>query len=89
MVAGTSGGLVLFQPVPDRIPPEAAADAPLEDLVAAAPWAGLIDAAAEKDAGVARGPHPGKGCNHGHARPAALNLIYHTSISIRNVRWDW
>ena len=28
-----------------------AADAPLEDLVAAAaPWAGLIDAAAEKDA---------------------------------------
>ena len=35
----------------DRIPPEAAADVPLEDLLAAAaPWAGIIDATAETDA---------------------------------------
>jgi hypothetical protein len=49
--SGLAGGLVLFQPVPDRMPPGAVADAPLEDLVAAAaPWAGIIDAAAETDA---------------------------------------
>jgi hypothetical protein len=48
---GLAGALVLFQPVPDRIPPEAAADVPLEDLLAAAaPWAGIIDATAETDA---------------------------------------
>lgn len=48
---GLAGGLVLFQPVPDRIPPEAAANVPLEDLMAAAaPWAGIIDATAETDA---------------------------------------
>jgi hypothetical protein len=48
---GLASGLVLFQPAPDRIPPEAAADIPIEDLLAAAaPWAGLIDAAAETDA---------------------------------------
>jgi hypothetical protein len=35
-----AGGLVLFQPVPDRMLPEAAVDVPLEDLTAAAaPWA--------------------------------------------------
>ena len=46
---GLADGLVLFQPAPDRIPPEAA-DVLLEDmLAAAAPWAGLIDAAAETD----------------------------------------
>ena len=45
---GLAGGLVLFQPAPDRMPPEAVTDVPVEDLLAAAaPWAGLLDAAAE------------------------------------------
>jgi hypothetical protein len=48
---GLAGGLVLFQPVPDHVPPEAITSAPAEDLMAAAaPWAGLIDATAETDA---------------------------------------
>jgi hypothetical protein len=43
--------LVLFQPVPDYIPPEAITGTPVEDLMAAAaPWAGLIEATAETDA---------------------------------------
>jgi hypothetical protein len=49
--SGLVGGLVLFQPSPDRMPPEAAIDVPLEDaLAAAAPWADILDAAAETDA---------------------------------------
>lgn len=49
-LCGLAGGLVLFQPVPDRLPPEAVPDAPVEDLLAvAAPWAALAYAAAETD----------------------------------------
>jgi hypothetical protein len=48
---GLAGGLVLFQPAPDYISPEAITGAPVADLMAAAaPWAGLIDATAETDA---------------------------------------
>jgi hypothetical protein len=36
-----------------------------------APDGRFIAAAADRP-GMARGPHPGKGCDHGHARPAAL-----------------
>jgi hypothetical protein len=47
---GLAGGLVLFQPAPDRMLPEAIPDVPMEDLLAAAgPWAALIGAATETD----------------------------------------
>jgi hypothetical protein len=48
---GQAAGLVLFQPAPDYLPPEARPEVSLEEmLAAAAPWAGLIDAAQETDA---------------------------------------
>jgi hypothetical protein len=47
---GQAAGLVLFQPAPDDLPPEARPEVPLEEmLAAAAPWAGMIDAAQETD----------------------------------------
>jgi hypothetical protein len=47
---GQAAGLVLFQPTPDYLPPEARPEVSLEEmLAAAAPWAGMIDAAQETD----------------------------------------
>jgi hypothetical protein len=49
-LSGQAGGLVLFQPASDYIPPEAMTDVPVEDLLqAAAPYAGIIDASRETD----------------------------------------
>ena len=47
---GRAAGLVLFQPTPDYLPPEARSEVSLEEILAAAtPWAGLIEAAQETD----------------------------------------
>ncbi len=44
-LAGLAGALLLFQPAPDHIPPEAMVDASVEELLqAAAPYAGIVDA---------------------------------------------
>jgi hypothetical protein len=49
-LSGLAGGLVLFQPAPDYIPPEAMSDVPVEELIRVAePYAGLVDASRETD----------------------------------------
>ncbi|HEX6521094.1 MAG TPA: hypothetical protein VF070_13970, partial [Streptosporangiaceae bacterium] len=50
-ISGFAGGLLLFQPAADHLPPEAMTDVPFEQLVqAAAPYTPLIDAWRETDA---------------------------------------
>jgi hypothetical protein len=49
--SGMAGGLALFQPVPDYLPPDAFSDVPVEELIqAAAPYSGFIEAVRETDA---------------------------------------
>jgi hypothetical protein len=49
-LSGLAGGLLLFQPAPDYIPPDLMVDVPIEELLlAAAPYAGIIDASQESD----------------------------------------
>jgi hypothetical protein len=49
-LSGLAGGLVLFQPAPDYLPPDAFRDVPVADLFqAAAPYSGLVAAVREPD----------------------------------------
>lgn len=50
-LSGLAGGLLLFQPAPDHIPPEAVTDVPVGELLqASAPYANILDASLETDA---------------------------------------